>query len=54
LSTENGILIEVMPVDAGGILDQVGIIDILKSPITITDTRYTPCGMANGTGYELA
>ena len=50
---ENGILKMVMPVDAGGILDHVWVVDI--TPVaTVTDTGNIPGGVANGTGYELA
>jgi hypothetical protein len=50
---ENGIFKMVMTVDVAWIFNQVGIIDI-PPPITITDTRDVPGGVADGTGYELA
>ena len=50
---EIGIFEKVMTVEAYGIFDQMGILDI-SPPITITDKGNVPSGVANGTGYELA
>ena len=52
---ENGILKMVMTVEVGGIFNQVGVIDITPpAPVSITDARNIPGGVADGTGYELA
>ena len=51
--TKNGILEKVMTIDAVGVFNQMGIVDV-PPLITITDTRDVPRGVIDGTGYELA
>jgi hypothetical protein len=50
--TENGILIAVMTIEILVILDKVAVLDVSPHR-AISDSWYIPCGMIDGSGYEL-
>jgi hypothetical protein len=45
LGPENSVLVMVMPVDSGGIFNQVRIVDIPPPPITVPDSWNAPGGV---------